>query len=198
VEDTLKKLRKKAIKRAMKFLAGERGMATMKAVFKTKRDTDRRLDALYHLAGLPSLTDKAAVAQAIDAQGRRLRSLDKELDELDQALARLEQSAVRRESEPPIVKKPARSVRVTPKAIPPKAVADSPLGKAKPLAAPRPKPKPKAKPQPKARVRATKPKAAAKKTPPPSLPKPKPLGAAKKGKRTAPSKNLLDLNFKKK
>ncbi len=194
MEDTLKKLRKKAIKRAMNFLAGERGMATMKAIFKTKKDTDRRLDALYHLAGLPSLTDKAAVAQAIDAQGRRLRSLGKDLDELDQALARLEQSAVRREQEAPVEKKPVRHTRPAPKAMPPKAVADSPLGAAKTLVAP----KPKAKPQPKARVRAAKPKAAAKKTPQPTLPKPKPLGAAKKGKRTAPSRNLLDLHFKKK
>jgi len=196
VEDTLKKLRKKAIKRAMKFLAGERGMATMKAIFKTKQDTDRRLDALYHLAGLPSLTDKAAVAQAIDAQGRRLRSLGKDLDELDQALARLEQSAARRAQEAPVEKKPVRHTRPAPKVMPPKAIADSPLGAAKPLVAPKPKPKPK--PKAKTRGRAAKPKAATKKTPQPTLPKPKPLGAAKKGKRTAPSRNLLDLHFKKK
>lgn len=187
MEQTLKKLRKKAIKRVVEFIAGDRGMAALNTVFKTKKKTDRRLDALYHLAGLPSLTDKSAVSHAIDAQGRRLRSLTKELDEMDAALARLEQSEARHREERKTVRKPARTQA---KVMPPKAKATSPLGELKAVAHSTAKTK--------TRVRAAKPKAvAAKQALKPTLPKPSPLGTAKKGKRTAPSKKLLDLNFKK-
>lgn len=203
-----KKIRKKATKLSMQYLASENGMATIDGTLKTKRKIDRTASRLYHLVGLASLEDKEEVDGAIKRQTRRLRDVANLVGQVESSLVKLESAieqaeqapapAAKTEKKKPVTtkqkSKPVRKKPVTTKqkSKPARKKPTTPKRKSKP---------PKAQPIVLAKPKAKKPaaakpkkKTAAKKKASPR--QPKPLQAFKP--RAGQSKNLLDLDWKKK
>jgi len=142
-------LKKKIGKMPFKFISTKRGMAALEYVLRAKSKTDRRLTRAFHLAGLPSLQDKAEVEGVIRRQTRRLREVTAGLDEMEEAILRLEKSLAQI-AEPVAVKeaaaippaaarrktKPASRPKKSAKKTKPAVVKPQPLGAARKAAKP--------------------------------------------------------------
>jgi hypothetical protein len=169
----VKRLKKSLTKRAMKYLATPQGLVAFNRFLQAKKQTDRRLAAVYQLFGLPSLHDKQQVEWVVDRQARRVRGLSEDLEALEHAVARLEESW--REPPAPVVDRKAAPSKPAPRKRPRRTV------------------KP---PRPKKTARTKKPTRAATRRLAVGASRPKPLGAANLEAGPVVRKALLDLDWK--
>jgi len=196
-----KRLKKQLITRAMKYISTPEGLANVQRILRAKKSADRAMARFHHLLGLPNRNDKRQVDWIIERQNRRLHDLTENLAGVEEALNRLEKTLV---PEPP---RPAKTVE--PQTRP--AKSEKPQPATKPAPAQKKPTAPAAKPPAATAKTATKkprrpaksPQTAAKKIEPKSpaaqaAAPGKPLGAASQGAKLTGSRNLLDLDFRKK
>lgn len=174
----LKQGKKKLIKTAMKLMMNERVATTFMTAIQKKNELNEKLARLYSVVQLPSLADHQSVQYALDRMRRRIKGLEKEINQAQFALEKVESAIDKAEIETP----------------PPKAAKKetepqrSKTSKAKPAAA---KPKKKAMPK----TTSKKPPSKSKKTQKKVSGKIKGLGATSRRKHA--TGGLLDLEFSK-
>lgn len=187
----LKQGKKKLAKTAMKFMMNERVAKTFMTAIQKKNELNEKLARLYAVVQLPSLADHQSVQYAMDRMRRRIKGMEKEINQAQFALEKVGSAIDRMEIDTPAVKedKPKKTGASKTDQLRAKDILSSnPIKKTKAKTA-----KPAKKAKPKAATK--KPAQKSKKPPNKTTPNIKELGAA--SRRKPSSGGLLDLEFSK-